>query len=135
MGIVLVLAAGCGGGEISRGSITSCLREADAEVSESQDGGYFHLSASLPDPDWEREGLVASIGDNDVAVLAVTGGGDYTSGSGDDAADVAFSLAEMGFEAQETPSGDVLKQYGNVVVEWSETPTDEQTETLEGCVS
>jgi hypothetical protein len=29
----------------------------------------------------------------------------------------------------------VLKPYGNVVVEWSETPTDEQTETLEGCVS
>jgi hypothetical protein len=28
----------------------------------------------------------------------------------------------------------VLKRYGNVVVEWSETPTEEETETLEGCV-
>jgi hypothetical protein len=89
-GFVLALAAGCGGGEISRELIASCLREADAEVSENQDGGYFHLSASLPDPDWEREGLVASIGDNDVAVLAVTGAGTTE-------ADTAFSLAEQFF--------------------------------------
>jgi hypothetical protein len=38
----------------------------------------------------------------------------------------------MGLEGQ---AEDLLKRYGNVVVEWGETPTDEQTETLEGCVS
>jgi hypothetical protein len=69
---------------------------------------------------------VASIGDNDVA-FAVTGSGDE--------ADAYFSLVEMAFEARETPSEDVLEPYGNVVVEWSETPTDEETQTLEGCVS
>ena len=30
---------------------------------------------------------------------------------------------------------DLLKRYGNVVVEWGEIPTDEQTEALEDCVS
>jgi hypothetical protein len=51
---------------------------------------------------------------------------------GSDEAGLAFSVAEMGLEGQ---AEDLLKRYGNVVVEWGETPTDEQTETLEGCVS
>jgi hypothetical protein len=91
---------------------------AGAEVSENQDGGYFHLSASLPDP-WEREGLVASIADNDVALAVAE--------SGDDA-DAFAALAEQFFKNQETSSEDVLKRYSNVVVEWSETPTDEETD-------
>jgi hypothetical protein len=133
-GFALALAAGCGGGEISRESIASCLREADAEVSTNTDDGFFYIYSAVSEPVWEREGLVASIGDNDVAALAVTGGGDSVTG-GRDEAGLAFSVAEMGFEGQETPSEDLLKRYGNVVAEWSETPKDEESETLEGCVS
>jgi hypothetical protein len=32
-----------------------------------------------------------------------------------------------------TPSEDVLKQRGTVVIEWSETSTDEDTELVEDC--
>jgi hypothetical protein len=131
-GFALALAAGCGdgGGEISRQSIASCLREVDAEVSTNTDG-FFYLYSAVPEPVWEREGLVASIGDNDVAVLAVTGEGVSVTG-GSDEAGLVFSVAETGLEGQ---AEDLLKRYGNVVVEWGESPTDEQTETLEGCVS
>ena len=51
--------------------------------------------------------------------------------SGSDAERLVPS-AELLYEGMEAPSEDVLKRYGNVLVEWSETPTDE--ETLEGCV-
>jgi hypothetical protein len=64
-------------------------------------------------------------------VLAVTGEGVSVTGGGDEAG-LAFSIAETGLEGQ---AEDLLKRYGNVVVEWGEKPTDEQTETLEGCVS
>ena len=33
------------------------------------------------------------------------------------------------------PTPQYLTDYGNVVVEWGEIPTDEQTEALEDCVS
>lgn len=132
-GFALALAAGCGGGggEISRESIASCLREADAEVSTSTEDGFFYLYSAVSETVWEREGLEASIGDNDVAVLAVTGEGVSVTG-GSDEAGLAFSVAEMGLKGR---AEDLLKRYGNVVVEWGETPTDEQTETLAGCVS
>jgi hypothetical protein len=133
-GFALALAAGCGGGdggEISRESIASCLREADAEVSTTE-VGFFYLYSAVSEAVWEREGLVASFEDNnDVAVLAVTGEGVSVTG-GSDEAGLAFSIAEMGLEGQ---AEDLLKRYGNVVVEWGEKPTNEQTETLEGCVS
>jgi hypothetical protein len=58
-GFVLALAAGCGGGEISRESIASCLREADVGVTTNTDDGFFYLYG---DPSWERAGFVVSIG-------------------------------------------------------------------------
>ena len=133
-GLALALVAGCGGGgggEISRESIASCLREADAEVSTNKQDGFFYLYSAVPEPVWEREGLAASIGDNDVAVVAVTGEGVSVTG-GSDEAGLAFSVAEMGLKGR---AEDLLKRYGNVVVEWGEIPTDEQTEALEDCVS
>ena len=132
-GLALALVAGCGeaGGEISRESIASCLRESDAEVSTNKQDGFFYLYSAVPEPVWEREGLAASIGDNDVAVLAVTGEGVSVTG-GSDEAGLAFSVAEMGLKGR---AEDLLKRYGNVVVEWGEIPTDEQTEALEDCVS
>jgi hypothetical protein len=86
-GVALALAAGCGGdgGEISRESIASCLREADAEVSTNKQDGFFYLYSAVPEPVWERDGLAASIGDNDVAVLAVTGEGVSVTGGSDEA--------------------------------------------------
>ena len=51
---------------------------------------------------------------------------------GSDEAGLAFSVAEMGLKGR---AEDLLKRYGNVVVEWGEIPTDEQTEALEDCVS
>jgi hypothetical protein len=87
---VLALASGCGGsssggGEINRESIASCLREAEAEVREANargirphEDGFFHLY--YDHPTWELEGLVASIEDNDVAVVAVTGEDSVTGG-------------------------------------------------------
>jgi hypothetical protein len=135
-GLVVALAAGCGGsgeGEINRESIASCLREANFVVSTNPaDAFSFNLDSAVSEPVWKREGLVASIRDNDVALLAVTGKGVSVTG-GSDEAGLAFSVAEMGLEEQEAK--DLLKRYGNVVVEWSETPTDEETQTLQGCVA
>jgi hypothetical protein len=134
--VVVALAAGCGGsgeGEINRESIASCLREASADVSTSPEDAFsFSLDSAVSEPVWEREGLVASIRDNDVALLAVTGEGVSVTG-GRDEASLAFSVAEMGLEEQEAE--DLLERYGNVVVEWSETPTDKETQTLQSCVS
>ncbi len=134
-GLALALVAGCGGGggggEISRESIASCLREADAEVSTNKQEGFFYLYSAVPERVWEREGLAASIGDNDVAVVAVTGEGVSVTG-GSDEAGLVFSVAEMGLKGR---AEDLLKRYGNVVVEWGEIPTDEQTEALEDCVT
>ena len=66
-----------------------------------------------------------------MAVVAVTGEGVSVTG-GSDEAGLAFSVAEMGLKGR---AEDLLKRYGNLVVEWGETPTDEQTEALEDCVS
>ena len=55
-GLALALVAGCGGGEISRESIASCLREADAEVSTNKQDGFFYLYSAVLEPVWEREG-------------------------------------------------------------------------------
>jgi hypothetical protein len=134
--VAVALAAGCGGtgeGEINRESIASCLREANADVSTNPaDASFFSLDSAASEPVWEREGLVASIQDNEVALLAVTGEGASVTG-GRDEASLAFSVAEMGLEEQEAK--DLLKRYDNVVVEWSEAPTDEETQTLQSCVS
>jgi hypothetical protein len=135
-GLVVALAAGCGGsgeGEINRESIGSCLRDANADVSTNPEDAFpFGLDSAVSKPVWAREGLVASFGENVVALLAVTGEGVSVTG-GSDEASLAFSVAEMGLEGQEAK--DLLKRYGNVVVEWRDTPTDEETQTLQGCVS
>ena len=130
-GFALALVAGCGAGGINRDSIASCLREADADVSTKSQDGFFRLYSAVPIRVWEREGLAASIGDNTVAAVAVTGEGASVTG-GTDEAGLVFSAAEMGLGDQ---AEELLKRYGNVVVEWSETPTDVQTETLEDCVT
>jgi hypothetical protein len=120
-GLVLAVACGGGGGgEATRESVESCLREANAEVTTNEDDLY-----SIADPIWEGEGLVTTIGENDAALAVMRSESD---------AQRLVSCAELFYEGMDTPSDDVLKWYGSVVVEWSEAPTDEETTTLEGCV-
>lgn len=123
-GLVLALAVACGGGggdEPTRESLASCLREADAVVSTNVED-----LTSIAAPESGGEGLVATIGENTAAIAVMR--------SADDAQGLLDSTARL-YDAVGLLPTDLLRQYGKVAVAWGETPTEDETKTLEDCAS
>ena len=121
---MLALAVACGGGggdEPTRESLASCLREADAVVSTNVED-----LTSIAAPESGGEGLVATIGENTAAIAVMR--------SADDAQGLLDSTARL-YDAVGLLPTDLLRQYGKVAVAWGETPTEDETKTLEDCAS
>jgi len=114
--------AACGGGEgeATRESLASCLREADAEVSTNVED-----LNSIAAPDSGGEGLIVTLEENTASIAVMR--------SADDARGLLDSTARV-YDAVGLFPTDLLRQYGNVAVAWGETPTENETETLEDCV-
>jgi hypothetical protein len=106
-----------GGGEVTRESIASCLRDADAEVSTNVED-----LTSIAVPGSGGEGLVATIGENTAAIAVMR--------SADDAQGLVASTARF-YDALGLLPTDLLRQYGKVAVAGGETPTEDETKTLE----
>jgi hypothetical protein len=123
LAMALVGCGGDGGGEVTHHALRACLEDEGARVSTASDDLYGVASDDV----WEGDGMVVTIGENKAAV--------NVQRSEADAERLRASAEQIGEAFLEgAPLDDVLKQQGNVVVEWSESPTDEENATVEGCL-
>jgi hypothetical protein len=116
-----VAIGGCGGENdpVEFADVVACLQERGATVSDDQlDGIAEQAGAGAVDVDFERNSATVVVERN-----------------ADDAEETRRQYITVGEAFDETVGEDDYERHNNVVVGFTKTPTDEERELVEGCVS
>jgi len=120
--VTLLLAAGCGGSADTYDLTATrhCLRDAPGVEILSNDGIDLVLENA------PQGAIHASVGSNEVGL--------GFGRSGQDAARMRAGYKVFA-DAFETPMDDIVFVNGNVLISWDSTPSDDERENVEDCLS